>query len=137
MDVFEKSELLTPPWTFVKPGVSEENYFDWADEDLGCRMMVDLDLLVPKHKLDYGASLMHELGYETVTDIEATWTYHPPPLVRQGEVAAVELHQDVGEQRDLLRAEADRAEPKRLARLPAQGCSGFLGRGLPSQWSPQ
>jgi hypothetical protein len=78
--------------------------FDCADEDLGCRMMVDLDLLIPEKKLDQGVSLLHELGYKTVTHIEATWTYHLPPLVREGEVAIVELHQDVGEQRDLLRA---------------------------------
>lgn len=33
MKVFETAELLRPPWTFVKPGVTEEEYFAWADED--------------------------------------------------------------------------------------------------------
>jgi Uma2 family endonuclease len=33
MIAFENSKLLQPPWSFVKPGVTEEEYFAWADED--------------------------------------------------------------------------------------------------------
>jgi hypothetical protein len=78
--------------------------FDSAEEDLGDRMMVDLDLLVPKGRLAESVAVLKDLGYETFGD-EKLRPHHHPPLFREGEVATVELHWSTGERTELLPAE--------------------------------
>jgi hypothetical protein len=92
--------------------------FDSEEEDLGDRMMVDLDLLVPERRLAESVAALKDLGYETFGD-EKSRPHHYPPLFREGEVATVELHWSTGERTELLPAES----VFRDARTPELGAS--------------
>jgi hypothetical protein len=78
--------------------------FDSREEDLGDRMMVDLDLLVPEGQLAESVAVLKDLGYDTLGDEELR-PHHYPPLFREGEVATVELHWSIGKRTELLPAE--------------------------------
>ncbi|HEV2551849.1 MAG TPA: nucleotidyltransferase family protein [Stellaceae bacterium] len=77
--------------------------FESAPEDLGDRMMLDLDVLVPEHDLAQSITILKSLGYETIGDQKLA--HHHPPLFRQGEVATVEVHWHVWEEATLLPTE--------------------------------
>jgi putative nucleotidyltransferase-like protein len=77
--------------------------FEAAAEDLGERMMLDLDVLVPERDLTRSISLLQELGYAAIGNQELA--HHHPPLVRQGDIASVEVHWRVCEDPNLLPAE--------------------------------
>jgi hypothetical protein len=77
--------------------------FECAPEDLGERMMLDLDVLVSHHDLTQSISVLRDLGYEAIGDQKLA--HHHPPLFRQGEVATVEVHWHICEDAALLPTE--------------------------------
>jgi putative nucleotidyltransferase-like protein len=77
--------------------------FESAPEDLGERMMLDLDVLVPEPDLAHSITLLKKLGYEAGGHQKLM--HHHPPLVRQGEIATVEVHWHICEDPTLLPAE--------------------------------
>ena len=79
--------------------------FETPPDQLGRRMMRDLDILVPRAELEAAVAALENLGYATIVDWPDWVTYQYPPMGRPDDPAAVELHRDVGEQRTLLRAE--------------------------------
>lgn len=79
--------------------------FEGSIGNSGDRMMIDLDFLVPAHQFTASVGTLKDRGYSPVGDIEG-WTYQYPPLVRAGEVASVEIHRDVGEQKTMITSEA-------------------------------
>jgi hypothetical protein len=86
--------------------------FDGAPEDLGERMMLDLDVLVPQHDLTQSVIALKNLGYEAIGDQKLE--HHHPPLFRQGEVATVEVHWHICEEATLLPSEHVFREAKEL-----------------------
>ena len=86
--------------------------FESAPEDLGERMMLDLDLLVPEHKLLESISVLNNLGYEAIGDQKLA--HHHPPLFRQGKVATVEVHWHICEDATLLPTEQVFSEARML-----------------------
>lgn len=99
----------------LKGGV---HLFEVAPEDIGRRMMVDLDILIPDGKLDEAVQVLEDLGYEIVGD-PLGWTYQYPPMRRGGDPAAIELHRAVGEQQAVLTVEAAWRD---AVALPVEGC---------------
>jgi hypothetical protein len=77
--------------------------FESPPEDLGERMMLDLDVLVAEHDLTQSISVLKDLGYAAIGDQKLA--HHHPPLSRQGEVATVEVHWHVCEDATLLPTE--------------------------------
>lgn len=77
--------------------------FESAPEDLGERMMLDLDVLVPEPDLARSISLLNNLGYIAAGNQKLV--HHHPPLVRQGDIATVEIHWHICENPQLLPAE--------------------------------
>jgi hypothetical protein len=75
--------------------------FDGTCADPAERMLADIDLLVPETSLPTAVEAVLALGYD-VQERERTWCYHFLPLVRRGEMAPIEFHHHVGEQRHLL-----------------------------------
>lgn len=94
----------------LKGGV---HLFENTFGDLGALMMLDLDFLVPGEKIDSSVAALSALGYEVQGEGEE-WTYHYLPLSRPGGAATVDLHRDVGEQRDVLKADFAFREAVRL-----------------------
>ncbi len=78
--------------------------FEGDQEVFDTRMMVDLDLLVPKHEFDKTVSVTRELGYEVLGQVQ-DGAHQYPPIWREGDPATVEIHHDVGKQRTLLSVE--------------------------------
>jgi putative nucleotidyltransferase-like protein len=77
--------------------------FEAAEEDLGERMMLDLDVLVPERDLTRSISLLQELGYAAIGNQKLA--HHHPPLVRQEDIASVEVHWHICEDPNLVPAE--------------------------------
>jgi putative nucleotidyltransferase-like protein len=77
--------------------------FESAPKDLGERMMLDLDVLVPESDLAHSITLLSNLGYVPVGNQKLV--HHHPPLVRQGDIATVEIHWHICEDPKLLPAE--------------------------------
>jgi hypothetical protein len=86
--------------------------FDCAPADLGERMMLDLDVLVPENDLTQSITLFKNLGYEAIGNQRLA--HHHPPLFRQGEVATVEVHWHVCEDATLLPPEQVFSEARML-----------------------
>jgi hypothetical protein len=78
--------------------------FDCKYEDLGMRMMLDLDILVPEDRFEESVAVLRHLGYERCGDshLQVTDPQHYPALFRPGEIATVELHRRLEEQEHLL-----------------------------------
>lgn len=91
-----------------------ENAGDVPGDVPGDRMMIDLDFLVPARRFDDSVDALKSAGFAPVGELEG-WTYQYPPLVRAGDVAAVEIHRDVGEQKAMIANDAAFAEAVRLA----------------------
>ena len=68
------------------------------------RMMVDLDLLVAQGDLMAAVAVADRLGYRVVREHEA-WEHDYHILGREGEIATLEFHKTVGQQRHLLSVE--------------------------------
>jgi hypothetical protein len=68
------------------------------------RMMVDLDVLVPEAQLEESFQITRGLGYEIYEKSDELFQ-HLDPMVRQGDLASIELHRHVGMQRGILPAE--------------------------------
>jgi len=83
----------------LKGGV---HLFHPAFDDLGSRMMVDIDMMVPKAKLEHCIEVLKTDGY-VPEGIE--WTYHFPAMERPGDRATLELHAEAAEQRSVLPAD--------------------------------
>jgi hypothetical protein len=82
--------------------------FDGSYEDPAARMLVDLDVLVPSGRL---MDCVDELRSDHAIEQEdRLWSYQFLPMTRPGDLAPVELHRDLGEQRP--------AEPLLLAPSP-------------------
>jgi hypothetical protein len=75
--------------------------FDATQEDLGDRMMVDIDVLVPEDRLAQSVVILKDLGYDTLGDKKRR-PHHYPPLFRHGEVATIEIHWCIGDETKLL-----------------------------------
>lgn len=70
--------------------------FDMTFGDPGSRMMVDLDLLVPRERAEHcwGALRMHE--YDPISiDFDYSNHHHLRPLHRQGALGTVEVHREL------------------------------------------
>lgn len=58
--------------------------FETPPDQLGRRMMRDLDILVPRAKLEAAVAALENLGYATIVD-RPDWTYQYPPMGRRGD----------------------------------------------------
>lgn len=68
--------------------------------DTGARIMSDIDLLIPKHKLNDCVSALQEIGYEAEEDIHNDYHeehHHYAPLFRPGDYGSLELHRGLTE----------------------------------------
>jgi len=68
--------------------------------DRGARIMNDIDLLVPKEKIDECLTALHGLGYESDEDINNDYHedhHHSAPLFRPGDYGSLELHRSLTE----------------------------------------
>ena len=62
-------------------------------EDVGIRMMTDIDLLVPKDKLMISVAALENIGYKPLAGYTyATYHHQYIPLVCEGTAASLELH---------------------------------------------
>ena len=75
--------------------------FEEQAADGPARMMADLDLLAPAGRFDAALAALRALGYAEA-DEPAERDRHSVTLRRQGEPAAIDLHRDIGPQRDFL-----------------------------------
>ena len=68
--------------------------FQPVHKDFGARMMTDLDILVPKSRIDEAIKALTQIGYQIYYDPNIDWEahYHAPPMGRQGEYGCIELH---------------------------------------------
>lgn len=82
--------------------------FDDVHEDVGARMLADVDILVDERHLQPAVRALIARGY-LVQDADRAWSYHFLPLYRRGELAPVEFHHDLGEQRHVMRGSEARA----------------------------
>lgn len=85
-----KSENI--PCLFMK---GTGNILDGLYSDTGERMVYDLDVLVPEDKMLIAAQLMEEKGYHTQKKFNPRAlesTMHYPILLREDQVAGVEIH---------------------------------------------
>lgn len=83
--------------------------FEASPEDLGSRVLRDLDLLVPVESLDEAVHALRGSGYVPDAEQEA-WTYHYRPMYHPDHIVAIELHIRPGEQRHFLSIEEAWAE---------------------------
>lgn len=82
--------------------------FEAEPEEIGTRVMGDLDIIVSASELETAIEGLLEIGFEP-DEAEESWTYHYRPLVRAGSVP-IDVHQHVGEQKSILpQQEAARA----------------------------
>jgi len=64
--------------------------------DPACRMMFDLDLLVPKAQLSVCADRLQEAGYGPMADADTPgWHHHAPPLAHPDHLARIKLHHEL------------------------------------------
>ena len=66
-------------------------------QDLGSRMLTDIDILVPREKAEDCWNLLRTRGYSPLDD-DGNYDaphHHLRPLIRLGEYAVVEIHRDV------------------------------------------
>ncbi|MES9871895.1 MAG: nucleotidyltransferase family protein [Candidatus Sedimenticola sp. 6PFRAG7] len=66
--------------------------------DNGMRVLSDLDIVIPRQRLDECAEILHGLGFQTQTDFEDEFTgicHHYYPLVKKDGITVVELHLEV------------------------------------------
>lgn len=78
--------------------------FEDNQQAFEARMMVDLDLLVPEAQLEESFQITRGLGYEIYEKSDELFQ-HLDPMVREGDLASIELHRHVGMQRGILPAE--------------------------------
>jgi hypothetical protein len=80
--------------------------FDGAADAASDRMMLDIDLLVPRGRLDDAVAALLHAGYREVPEALAEeGHFHHPPLRPPAGGVLVELHRDLGWQREVLPAE--------------------------------
>jgi hypothetical protein len=60
--------------------------------DAGARILADLDILIPLDSADAARRALVRIGYDAVAGHPPRPKHHLVPLVRAGEVAAIELH---------------------------------------------
>jgi hypothetical protein len=68
--------------------------FTNAFNDFGARILADLDIMVLEADVEKSWKILSAAGYKT-HDPDApvdTWAHHLPPMLRDGEPAAIELH---------------------------------------------
>ncbi|MEN8761064.1 MAG: nucleotidyltransferase family protein [Thiogranum sp.] len=87
--------------------------------DPGARIMTDIDLLVPREKIDACLHALHELGYEAEEDIHSDYHedhHHCAPLFRPGDYGSLEVHRSLTENPyvDILPTEIGLAEAQPL-----------------------
>ena len=75
--------------------------FEPGPRDGYARMMADIDLLVELPRLDEALATLRHLDYEIV-DVPRSRRSHATTLRRSGELAAIDLHHDIGPQRDFI-----------------------------------
>lgn len=75
--------------------------FEQQSDAAGDRMMSDLDFVVRDREFDECLKALKEIGYTTAGD-DGTWISACPDLIRAGDVAYIDLHRSVGEQRSFL-----------------------------------
>jgi len=83
----------------LKGGVT---LFDTLYEDPGMREMADLDVLVPPADFEKAESALRAVGFEETAGFEREKTFQAPPMSRPNDLATVEIHRLVGEQRAVL-----------------------------------
>jgi len=65
-------------------------------DDPGVRMMIDIDMLVPRERALDCLSILQNNTYETLHLLQhANLCHHFPAMIKKNEVASVELHQDI------------------------------------------
>jgi len=87
--------------------------------DSGARIMTDIDLLVPRDKIDECLTTLHGLGYEADEDINNDYHedhHHCAPLFRPGDYGSLEIHRSLTESPtvDILPTEIGLAEAQPL-----------------------
>ena len=87
--------------------------------DTGARIMSDIDLLVPREKIDECLPALHGLGYEAEEDIHNDYHedhHHCAPLFRPGDYGSLEIHRGLAESPyvDILPTEIGLAEAQPL-----------------------
>lgn len=83
--------------------------FEAPPEELGGRVLRDLDMVVPEHALDTSIRTLRDIGYLPEGEDEG-WTYHYRPMHHPDHIVAIELHIRPGEQRNFLTIEEAWAE---------------------------
>jgi len=61
-------------------------------DDIGGRVMLDIDLLVPHESLQNCADALKQEGFRILADNGFPAHHHYPPLGRSGDIASIELH---------------------------------------------
>jgi len=87
--------------------------------DTGARIMTDIDLLVPREKVDGCLTALHGLGYEAEEDIHNDYHedhHHCAPLFRPGDYGSLEIHRSLTESPyvDILPTEVGLADAQPL-----------------------
>jgi len=87
--------------------------------DSGARIMTDIDLLVPREKIDECLTALHGLGYEAEQDIHSDYHedhHHCAPLFRPGDYGSLEIHRGLTDSPtvDILPTETGLAEAQPL-----------------------
>ena len=87
--------------------------------DTGARIMTDIDLLVPREKIEECLTALHALGYEADKDIHNDYHedhHHCAPLFRPGDYGSLEIHRSLTENTyaDILPTEIGLAEAQPL-----------------------
>jgi hypothetical protein len=72
--------------------------------DLGWRFMRDLDLLIPRDRAGGAVACLGSLGYRPIEELPA-WHRHLPALGHDATIAAIEIHTELLDMRELLHAE--------------------------------
>ena len=75
--------------------------FEAADEDLGSRMMIDLDVAVRQADLESTFRTLDQAKYQAMAQ-EDDWRSHDRAYFRPGDVAGIEIHRSIGMQRRIL-----------------------------------
>lgn len=78
--------------------------FEAPAEEIGARVLRDLDLVVPADRLDDCVDALRRSGYVPEGEHE-DWTYHYRPLHHPGHLVPIELHVLPGEQRRFMSPE--------------------------------
>lgn len=78
--------------------------FEASPEDLGARMMRDLDIVVPEDRLEDCIAALRRNGYVPEQEADG-WTYHYHAMHHKDHLVGIELHFFPGEQRDFLPVE--------------------------------